>query len=185
MTTSRRDGLDSPFGQWIRHHPGLDSIQERLSVSDSDYWIHRYRAHTDKVGERAVDSIMLVELKTYMRDLPPAQRDTLHLVNQLLRRASVGPGGRRRHLTLDGIRHGEKRRVRCFGVHVLQLSGDRPDRSDVILWDGKYLTEDLLVEILVFDRDPDNPMRYGELRRHHTSKTAQNLSLFPTQERAE
>lgn len=185
MTVLRRDGLDTPFGQWIRHHPGLESIRERLSVSDSDYWIHRYRAHTDKVGERAVDSIMLVELKTHMRDLPYAQRDTLLLVNQLLRMVSARPDGRRRHVTLKGVRPGEHRRVRCFGVHVLQLSGDRPDSSDVILWDGKYLTEDLLVEVLRFERDPDNPMKATpDLRRHHTSKRAANLVLFPSDDEA-
>ena len=169
MTIARRDGQDTPFSSWIRNHPGLESIRERLSVSDSDYWIHRYRAHTDKVGERAVDSIMLVELKTHLADVPFAQRDTLHLVNQLLRKATLGPGGRRRHLTLDGSRHGEKRKVRCFGVHVLQLSGNRPDNSEVILWDGKYLTEDLLVEVLRFERDPDYPMKQSELRRHHAA----------------
>lgn len=177
MTSPRRDGFDTPFGNWIRNHPGLDSIQERLSVSDSDYWIHRYRAHSDKVGERAVDSIMLVELKTHLADVPFAQRDTLHLVNQLLRRAAVGPGGRRRHVVLNGSRHGEKRRVRCYGVHVLQLSGSRPDQSQHILWDGKYLTEDLLVEVLKFERDPDHPMRPVDLRRHHTSEKAKNLTL--------
>lgn len=178
MTTLRRDGMDTPFGGWIRSHPGLESIRDRISVSDSDYWIHRYRAHTDKIGERAVDSIMLVELKTFMRDLPHAQRDTLHLVNQLLRKATVGPGGRRRHLTLDGVRLGEKRRVRCFGVHVLQLSSSRPDNSDVILWDGKYMTEDLLVEVLRFERDPDYPMKQVDLRRHHTQEASKNLVLF-------
>ena len=184
MTTDRRDGLDTPFGDWIRRHPGLKSIQERLSVSDSDYWIHRYRAHTDKVGERAVDSIMLVELKTHLRDLPFAQRDTLVLVNQLLRMVSVRPDGRRRHVTLKGSNPGERRRVRCFGVHVLQLSGDRPDRSEVILWDGKYLTEDFLVEVLRFERDPDYPMKTPDLRRHHTSRGARNLVLFPNSDEA-
>lgn len=185
MTTARRDGLDTPFGDWIRRHPGLASIQERLSVSDSDYWIHRYRAHTDKVGERAIDSIMLVELKTFMRDLPFAQRDTLALVNQLLRMVSVRPDGRRRHVILNGLRPGERRKVRCFGVHTLQLSKDRPDNSDVILWDGKYLTEELLVEVLRFERDPDNPMKATpDLRRHHTSPRASNLVLFPSDDEA-
>lgn len=182
MTIIRRDNADTPFGDWIRAHPGLDSIRERLCITDSDYWIHRYRSHTDKVGERAVDSIMLVEVKTNMRDVPFAQRDTLSLVNQLLRKACVGPGGRRKHVTTKGTHAGEVRRVRCYGVHLLQLSGTRPDNSETILWDRLYLTEDLLVEILRFDRDPDHPMREMELRRHHTSRRASNLTLFSNHE---
>lgn len=179
MTILRHDAADSPFGDWIRHHPGLDSIRERLCVTDSDYWIHRYRAHTDKVGERAVDSIMLVEVKTHLRDIPFAQRDTLQLVNQLLRQVSVRPDGRRRYVTLKGFQPGESRRVRCYGVHLLQLSGSRPDNSTTILWDRLYLTEDYLVEILRFDRDPDHPMKQIEFRRHHTRPSARNLVLFP------
>ena len=179
MTVSRRDKDDSPFGDWIRHHAGLDSIRERLSITDSDYWIHRYRAHSDKNGERAVDQIMLVELKTNMRDVPFAQRDTLVLVNQLLRRASKRPDGRRSHVLLKGIISGETRRVRCFGVHLLQLGSTRPDNSaGSILWDHRYLTEEMLVEVLRFDRDPDSPMRRMDLRRHHANGSAVNLTLF-------
>jgi hypothetical protein len=179
VTIARRDESDTPFGDWIRHHPGLDSIRERLCVTDSDYWIHRYRAHTDKVGERAVDSIMLVEVKTNLRDVPFPQRDTLILVNQLLRRASKRPDSRRRHVVLKGLQPGETRHVRCYGVHLLQLSGTRPNNSEVILWDRQYLTEELLVEILRFDRDPDHPMKPIELRRHHTNRRVSNLVLFP------
>jgi len=178
MTTDRRDKADSPFGNWIRHHDGLDSIRERIGVTDSDYWIHRYRAHTDRVGERAVDTIMCVEVKTYLKDVPFSQRDTLVLVDQLLRKATSRPGnGGRRYVTLNGLRVGEKRRTRCFGVHLLQLSGDRPDNSEKILWDRCYLTEDLLVEVLRFDRDPDHPMRMMEVRRHHRSQRAKNIDL--------
>lgn len=181
MTISRRDkNEETPFGAWIREHPGLDSIRERLCVTDSDYWIHRYRAHTDKVGERAVDSIMLVEVKTNLREVPFAQRDTLLLVNELLRMVCVRPDGRRRYVTLRGSNPGETRRVRCYGVHLLQLGGTRPDDGGVILWDRQYLTEDLLVEILRFDRDPDHPMKSVDLRRHHTTRRAANLVLFPS-----
>lgn len=178
MTIRRRDDGDSPFGEWIRNHPGLDSIRERLCVTDSDYWIHRYRAHTDRNGARAVDQLMLVELKTNMRDVPFAQRDTLVLVNQLLRRASKRSDGRRGHVELKGIMPGETRWARCFGVHLLQLSSTRPDNSDVILWDRRYLTEELLIEILRFDRDPDFPMKPLGLRRHHINRRATNLTLF-------
>jgi hypothetical protein len=180
VTILRRDDGDTPFGDWIRRHPGLDSIRERLCVTDSDYWIHRYRAHADRIGWRAVDLIMLVEVKTWARGVPFAQRDTLSLVHELLRRAGKRPDSRRGFVKVEGVpRPGEVRHVRCYGVHVLQLSGARPDNSESILWDGKVLNEDLLVQVLRFDRDPDSPMKGERLRRHHKQPPrAANLLLF-------
>lgn len=70
MTTARRDGNETPFSEWIRAEARLDSIRERLYVTDADYWIHQYRAHRDRVGERMIDSVMLVELKTFSAGLP-------------------------------------------------------------------------------------------------------------------
>src|SRR5690606_24918959 len=137
--------LDSPFGAWIRSNPDLDSIRARLSVSDCDYWIHQYRAHHDRCGIRAVDSIMLVELKTWRADVRFAQRDTLHLVDQLLRMSTTRADGRRRTVRTNGLATGEQRIVRCFGVHTLRLSSDRPDRSEEIYWDGHRITEEMLV----------------------------------------
>jgi hypothetical protein len=178
MTAIRRDGSDTPFSAWLRAHPALDSIKERLSVSDCDYWIHQYRAHRDRVGSRAVDSIMLVELKTFCADVGYAQRDTLHLVHQLLRHASVRPDGRRRTLRLDGQKAGERRIVRCFGVHTLRISSDRPDRSSLMYWDGRVIDEQTLVEILSFLRDPDAPMRsLSTERRHHAPHPVMSRQL--------
>jgi hypothetical protein len=169
MTSKRRDGNESPFSQWIRAHPGLDSITERLSVTDCDFWIHQYRAHHDKCGARAVDSIMLVELKTFCADVSYAQRDTFDLVHQLLRKSCVAKDGKRRFVRLRSQRVGERRVVRCFGVHTLILESDRPDRSSIMYWDGRLINEDVLVELLVFARDPDYPMRFLSTdRRHHT-----------------
>lgn len=179
MTTPRRDGLGEPFGQWIRAHPHLDSIKQRLSVTDSDYWIHQYASHKDRVGTRAVDQVMLVEVKTYSAHLSFAQRDTLHLVNQLLRSASMMPNGKRRYMRLSGTRCGERRIVRCFGVHTLQMEGDRPDNSARILWDGKLIDENLLVLLLQFIRDPDAPSKLMPNRRHHTTGRVISLPLWP------
>lgn len=180
MTAVRRDSSEeTPFGKWIRNHPGLDSIRERLSITDSDYWIHQYRAHRDKVGSRAVDSIMLLEVKTHSRDLPMAQRDTLYLTNQLLRIACQRSNGRRKYIRVRSSRVGETRVVRCFGVHQLILSSSDPANSATILWDGRVITGDMLVETLRFDRDPDDPSKQLTYRRHHTSLRARVMQLFP------
>ena len=174
MTIKRRDGNDTPFSNWVRAHPELDSVKDRLTLTDSDYWFHQYRAHKDKVGERMLDSIMLVELKTFSKDASFSQRDTLNLVSQLLRlgcntKPSAGRQfGRRRIVPLKGSRPGEVRYVRCYGVHVLQLSGDSPTNSNRIVWDHVLIDEACLVGLLKFERDPDNPLRDMSFRRHHT-----------------
>jgi hypothetical protein len=178
MTTKRRDGKGEPFGDWIRSHPGLDSIRERLSVTDSDYWIHQYRSHRDKVGSRAVDSIMLLEVKTFFKDVEFAQRDTLHIVHQLLRIASVGTDGKRRFVRVKGTRASERRIARCFGVHVLRMTSDRPETSGLMYWDGMVVDEGMLVELLSFIRDPDHPRRFlSTARRHHTPTLSAVLQL--------
>lgn len=176
MTVDRRYGEDTPFGKWLREYPELDSITNRMGITDCDYWSHQYRAHTDRVGVRAVDSIMLIEVKTNMADPPFSQRDTLRIINELLRMASMNKTGRRRHVRLKIDR--ETRHVRCYGVHLLQMSGDRPDNSANILWDGKTITEEMLVDVWRFYRDPDHPSRELDLRRHHSKTQEYTPPLF-------
>lgn len=193
MTTPRRDGNDSPFSAWVREHPELEATVNKLSVTDSDLWCHRYSLRDERKRDRAadirdaVDSIMLVEVKTFGRNEPYAQRDTLTVVDHLLRMACSMPTGRRRHVVIDDGRlsNRTKRVVRCFGVHLLVLSGDRPDRSESIVWDHRhFLREKHLVELLRFDRDPDNPMKMLDTRRHHIVRRNPTLQLFDGSEAA-
>jgi hypothetical protein len=182
MTTARRDGKDTPFSAWVRQHPELESKGNKLSVTDSDLWCHRYslrdergRTHASDIRD-AVDHIMLVEIKTFFAEQSYAQRDTLTVVDALLRLACVGPGGRRRPVKIkDGrLENRATRIVRCLGVHLLELSGDRPDSSEKILWDKRYfLHEEHLIELLRFERDPDSPTRLLETRRHHRPSVRQ------------
>lgn len=162
MTTKYRNGFEGPFEDWLRKNKELDSIVQRLSISNSDFWIHQFRSHRDRVGERSIDNIMLVEVKTDGADIPFAQRDTLILVNQLLRRSSNN-----RYKVLKDMK-GLRRLVQCFGVHLLQLSSDRPDNSDLIRWDRVAVTEDMLIRIIRFDLNPYTLEPRSE-RRHHVS----------------
>jgi hypothetical protein len=172
VTARRRDGqAASPFLEWIRRVPELDSREFCISVQDNDVWIHQYSSRNEAprgMSGPIFDNLMLVEVKTFYADVPYAQRDTLDVVNGLLRKASVVKG-RRRLVRLADTRHaGCFRRVRCFGVHFLQLSGDRPDNSDEILWDQRHqLSIDGLVNLLRYEHDPDHPMRKLDTRRHH------------------
>lgn len=161
MTTGYRNGFEGPFEDWLRKKKELDSVVQRLSISNSDFWIHQYRSHHDRVGDRTVDNIMLVEVKTEGADIPFAQRDTLILVNQLLRRSSDN-----RYKILKDMKGG-RRLVQCFGVHLLQLSSDRPDNSAVIRWDRTVVDEDTLVRVIRFELNPYTLEPRSE-RRHHT-----------------
>jgi hypothetical protein len=176
MTAIRRDGGGSPFGDWIRNRPELDSIKQRLCVIDRDWWIHQYAAHTDRVGARAVDSIFVLEEKSFCADLSYAQRDTLFLVDQMLRATDFVKI--RSYRRLRGP-FGEKRIVRCFGVCRLRMIADRPDNSEWMAWNGINIDEMALIEILRFERDPQCPNKHLEYRRHHTPSAQQlHPSLF-------
>lgn len=176
MTIAFRSRNESDFSAWLRGHPGLDSIKNRLAITDSDFWIHQYRRPIDRIGARHVDNILLLELKTHGRDVPFAQRDTLWLIDQLRRQLCKGPGNRRRHVLCNGPR-GEQRRVRWFGVHVLVLSGSSPDNSSEMFWNGQRIDQDTLVSVLRFDNDPDQITKSLEYRRHHRP-TQSALSLL-------
>lgn len=186
MTAIRRDGNESAFSSWIRKHPELDSRGGSLSVTDCDFWVHRYSPRPQRTRglpsdvREIVDHIMLVELKTFGRDEPFSQRDTLTIVNALLRRSCMLPTGRRRHIKIDDTRISwrQQRAVRCFGVHLLQLSSDRPDTSDAILWDKKPINERVLIDLLLFKLDPDSPSSHLDTRLHHVQKPQPTLRLF-------
>lgn len=176
MTSVRRDGNEAPFSDWIRNHPSLHSIRERLSVMDADYWIHQYRAKSDKIGDRKIDSIMCVELKTFERDLPYAQRDTLRLISAMYRQVAYTKDGKIRTMRLD--MGNEIRTVRMYGYFVLRLERDRPDKSRWIEWNGRQIDEEMLVDILRFQRDPRTLNPRSDRRHHIPSLRQSHPDLF-------
>jgi hypothetical protein len=127
---------------------------------------------------RIVDQIMLIEVKTFGAIEPFAQNDTHRVVDAILRKATVTNQQRRRVIVIPDTRPGRiraKRHVRWFGVHLLQLSSDRPDTSDRIIWDGRWsLKLATLIEVIRFDRDPDNPRKLLDTRRHHRRPTREH-----------
>ena len=190
MTTPRRDpSTHTPFGAWLQGHPELDLVEYCLSATDFDQWIHRYAPRRERYSDirQTVEDLMLVEIKCFNAAPQFAQRDTLSVVDLLLRLATTRPDGRRRYVKLRETRpeRGPWRWVRCFGVHLLQLSGDFPAASEAILWDGKWhLQEWHLIEVLRFERDPDDPRKMLSNRRHHLrpqrEQTLPLLKLIPT-----
>jgi hypothetical protein len=183
MTTMRRDGSGTPFGEWLRTNPRLDSINDQMAATDVDMWVHKYspraeRRRTDNILD-FLDLLMLVEVKTFNAELSYSQRDTLEVVDQYMRKPSirknVHTGPRRQTVQLNETRISHlfrtKRPMRWYGVHLLQLSDSRPDSSDVILWDKKQISEERLIGLLRFDFDPAYPERRIDTRRHHVVKS--------------
>jgi hypothetical protein len=158
-----------PFLAWIRSEPRLDSIVERLSVIDCDIWIHQYRAHRDCIGERMIDSIMLVELKTFGAEPAWSQRDTLKLIGACHRKKFYDKRGK---VLTTRVAVPEVRLVRNYGPFLLQLSKDRPDISDRIIWHGRQIDLNMLVDVLSFKRSP-RTLNLRSERRHHLASARQ------------
>ena len=171
MTMLRRDGFHpSGFSRWTREHHDLDARKDKLSVTDNDFWFHKYVSRNERFTSPLstwIEWIMLVEEKSYSANVPYSQRDTLSIVDALMRAASVKNGRRRGVPVKDWRQPSTKRIVRPLGVHVLRMSADRPDNSERMFWDSHPVTESELLELLRFERDPDYPSRMLDTRRHH------------------
>ena len=163
MTCRRRDGNEAPFDDWLRRQPQLDSVCKRLSIMDTDKWIHKYRSHQDKVGLRSFDSLMHIELKIFRAYLAYAQSDTFLLLQELHKQKFMRPDGR--IAPVNAVIRNEKRQVRHYGHHLLRLEKDRPDNG-WIEWNRILVTEEQLIKILVFEIDPRNLNPISD-RRHH------------------
>lgn len=182
MTTERRDGQESPFSAWVRSHPELDSRGNKLSITDSDMWVHRFSERNGKKRQASndvrdlVESIMMIEIKTHLKDVPFAQKDTLSVIDAFIRSNTI-VNGRRRHSSL--IVNGRRRTARVFGIYLLVMSGDRPDNSEIIRWNNSCnISEQYLIQLLRFERDPDAPHKELDTRLHHTMRKPRVIDLF-------
>lgn len=164
---------ESGFGRWIRNNPELDSVKG-FCVIDQDYWIHAYKTFEN----REFQCIMAVEIKTHGSKVSKAQRDTLHIVNQLLRNRRSTPTKEDRRAnagirTVHSAMLNREINLKSFGVFVLTFSGLGPDDSEIITWgggDGRArhtpITMGELTGLLRFDLDPDT-IKPIDLRNHH------------------
>lgn len=169
---------ETMFGRWIRNNKALES-SKGYCVTDQDYWIHRFKTF----GKRNFQLIMGIEIKTMGGMLSDAQKDTVYLLDQMLRNRRQTPTNSIRKQAGSGLAKIysiiAKRPVvvKAFGMHVLTFSGLGPDDSEVIRWDKTEIDEGLLTEILRFDLDPDTLLKI-DLRSHHSvSEDANQMKL--------
>lgn len=179
-TRIRTYGADFAFLDWVRKNPNLKSGEPaRVAVMDFDVWVHQYRSHTDRIGERRFDNIMVIETKTHRSSpvgLGSCQRDTVGLLNLLFPPFKTVAGVKRvcqRRINL----YGEIRMARWWGVHLLEECGDRPENSPYMWWDGIKIDTSILEGLIRFDRSPFTT-RIRSDRRHHTSE---QLALYPAE----
>lgn len=183
---------ESPMERWVRQHKLLDS-RNGIVRFDVDILLHRFKTVTDAKGCRDIEFMMFIEVKTFNASLTDAQRDTLGLLDQLLRnrRPNMHAKPRRQVSGRPEMAYSRMKNrdipLRLLGGHLLQLSGSDPENSDTILWDHKPIDIETLVELMLFDRDPDNldaskqdwmrrrSLPFGEMSKHH-----EPISLFET-----
>lgn len=166
---------EDDISQWVRNNPRLCSHQGFVFM-DKDLVCHRYKT----ASARSLQCIMFVEFKAYGRDLSDVQRDTMLLLDQLIRTTKTTPTKRGRMnagtATCRAYSHMAKRAVgvRAYGYHLVRMSGRTPDTSEWVMWDKTLVTVDVLEQILRFDLDPDT-LRPIDFRVHH--KKSANMVL--------
>lgn len=183
MTTKwRSDESQLGFRGWVRNNPELDSSRNGLYMMDSDLWVHQFRRYEDaELGARDVQCIMLVEFKEHGRACPAEQKDTMHIINQLLRNrrntSDQFQADDARLVSAYSLKQKKMVTVWSFGVHSLVIHGGDGTYLQwrTLTWDGKHeIAAETLTGLLRFDIDPDT-LGAMDLRRHH--KTHEKISL--------
>ena len=162
MTRHQRNGRpQSPFSDWVRNNPDLEA-RDGFTATDVDWIWQRFKTHTDKIGDRSLQHMVLIEEKRGLDSLTDSQRDTLYMFHHLLRQIPIT-----KHPSYST--HGRRKiTVWWWGVHVLKYSDPhRFQDSDEIIWDKHVVTTDELTKILRFELRPDDVTKPHSDRRHH------------------
>lgn len=175
--------LFSDFSKWVNRHPDLDSRTAGVVFTDIDNVVHKYVSHCDGIGTREIQYMMLLETKTNGADLPLSQKDTLHMMNQLIRTTPWRDqredgrfitGHRQNTRKVYSWQNQVKVQLVCFGIHVLRMSGTTPENSEWMLWDKKKITTAQLLSLLRFETHPDTLQPLSP-RRHKRRRCQSGL----------
>lgn len=179
--------VEWPFLQWVRSQPELDS-RSGLVRLDMDLVLHNYMTVADGIGDRRIQYVMVVEVKTNKAELTRAQSDTLSMFDQVLRNRRRNMHERpedkvrqlREHAPLatafsemfqaDVVLH-------LRGAHLLQLEGVGPCDGERMYWDRHLVDVDTLTKIMRAEVNADYPFRPLDLRRRYLPKSLEPLPL--------
>ena len=150
------------FSEWTRGNPELDREVQGLSITDRDYFFHKFRTIIDGVATNDVQMTLHLEVKCYGAYPGASQRENLWIAHQLWNTAC---GGKRLRTTEVTRLHGQKLNLWDFGYSILILPGELPaagmkycrfgETSELI--ERRLESEDELVDILNFRVRPDTP----------------------------
>ena len=157
MTAVWRDPVspEDPCHAWIRSCPALDSKKYLTYTCDVDEVVLNYGQRRAGRVDRSVQRQIAIEFKAHNSSPDTQQLENLSILDYYLRL----PGH-----PIEICVQGRSRWVLNHGVHVLRMSGDRPDRSDWLTWSSvsggrltreRFITLDQCVALLRGELHPD------------------------------
>ena len=166
-------------------------MEHGLSLMDTDMWVHKFAKRRGRIPgwDRDVQYLMKIEVKTNRAEVKPAQWDTIHLIDNLLRTkpwkeqriaGQLIPGHPQNIREVLSPVAGKPVRVICHGYHVLRMSHETPSVSDWLLWDERPVTVKQLIQILRYELDPDSlrPMEHREHKKMSNQDTLFSPALI-------
>lgn len=187
--------VETHFERWMRGHSGLDSSMGVVRF-DADILLHKYKDVSDSFGDRQIQALMFVEVKTFGAMPSKCQWDTLGFFDQVLRNRRDNMYSKLSARNATGVLAitrawssmlGRDVDVRMFGGHLLRFEKNGPDDSQWIKWGslchGKGyeeldITEEDLVNLLSFNANPDNPTAKLDIRRRSRGAPQRQYGVF-------
>lgn len=170
---------ESPFERWMRNHRLLDSSLGVVRF-DLDVLLHRYMFPTDVFGDRTIQAMMFIEVKSMGADLSDAQRDTLQTLNQVFTNRRSNRHKKRRGSHADNhtpaakvksLITGKTTSLWLLGGHCLRMEAIDPPTSKWLLWDKHEIDHDTLIKLLRFELDPHKLQPIDWRRRTYTQQS--------------
>lgn len=182
--------IEDAWKKWIRNNPNLDSLEHGIYIMDTDMWVHKFGKRRGVLPgwDRDVQYLMKIEVKTNGAEVHSEQRDTITLVDNLLRTkpwkehrigGQLVPGHPQNVRNVFSRIAGRNIRAICHGVHILRMSGESPGVSDWITWDERPINATQLEKLFRYELDPDS-LRVME-HREHKPISSQECLFHPTQ----
>jgi hypothetical protein len=139
---------------------GRDELDSGKGIvrTDTDHTVLRYITH---MQGRDFQLIMDVEVKEFGKEPDPSQADILFFKHQIATRTGINMHKSGTVFThkLQSKYSAKKVSVRYCGLHLLQFEKTNPADSEWIKWNHRKITENTLIELLQFKRNPEQPRR--------------------------
>ena len=130
---------ESAIGRWFRKQsdqlPSVNDV-DGYFISDLDFIVHRFKLDKSRNKQR----LMTIEVKCGGAEVSASQLDTLQALHGTM-------------ITKGLVKVNGRIVINC-GVHILRLSGNDPDDSSEMWWNGEPIDKQTLLLLLRMDNDP-------------------------------